>query len=81
MQNFKTLRQSLLGELAMSPEERKRKREKNAIYSGHLRFCLQPSAAHALRSDQNFVKICGFNTIQIEEVNCNYPGSKISLAL
>jgi hypothetical protein len=35
MQNFKTLQQSLLGELAMSPEERKKeeRREKNAIYS------------------------------------------------
>jgi hypothetical protein len=28
MQNFKTLRQSLLGELAMSPEERRREKEK-----------------------------------------------------
>ena len=28
MQNFKTLRQSLLGELAMSPEERKKERKK-----------------------------------------------------
>jgi hypothetical protein len=28
MQNFKTLRQSLLGKLAMSPEERKKEREK-----------------------------------------------------
>jgi hypothetical protein len=28
MQNFKTLRQSLLGELAMSPEERKKEEEK-----------------------------------------------------
>jgi hypothetical protein len=28
MQDFKTLRQSLLGELAMSPEERKKEREK-----------------------------------------------------
>ena len=27
-------------------------REKNAIYSGHLRLCQQPRAAHALRSDQ-----------------------------
>ena len=53
MQNFKTLRQSLLGELAMSLEEReKERREKNAIYSGHLRLCQQPRAAHALRSDQ-----------------------------
>jgi hypothetical protein len=28
MQNFKTLRQSLLGELAMSPEERRKKEER-----------------------------------------------------
>jgi hypothetical protein len=54
MQNFKTLRQSLLGELARRErekerkKERKREREKNAIYSGQ-----QPRAAHALRSDQN----------------------------
>ena len=39
MQDFGTLRQPLLGELAMS---RKREREKNAIYSGHLRLCQQP---------------------------------------
>ena len=26
---------------------------KNAIYSGHLRLCQQPRAAHALRSDQD----------------------------
>ena len=33
--------------------ERERERgEKNAIYSGHLRLCQQPRAAHALRSDQ-----------------------------
>jgi hypothetical protein len=53
MQNCKTLQQPLLGELAMS---RKREREKNAIYSGHLRLCLQPRAAHALRSDQKYVE-------------------------
>ena len=58
MQEFGFLRQPLLGELAMSPErggERRREErggEKNAIYSGHLRLCQQPSAAHALRSDQ-----------------------------
>ena len=55
MKHYKTLRQSLLGELAMSPErkrERERERENNAIYSGHLRLCQQPMAAHALRSDQ-----------------------------
>ena len=41
MQNFKTLRQPLMGELAMSPEERERERKKererkdkkNAIYT------------------------------------------------
>jgi hypothetical protein len=55
MQNFKTLRQSLLGELVMSPERREREREKNAIYSGHLHLCQQPRAAHALRSDQHLL--------------------------
>ena len=52
MQKFEFLQQPLLGELAMSWRERKKEREKNAIYSGHLRLCQQPSAAHALRSDQ-----------------------------
>ena len=53
MQNFKTLRQPLMGELAMSRKKREReKKRKNAIYSGHLRARLQPRAAHALRSDQ-----------------------------
>ena len=55
MQRFEFLRQPLMGELAMSPEEREREREKNAIYSGQLRLCQQPRAAHALRSDQ---KVC-----------------------
>ena len=57
MQKFEFLRQPLLGELAMSWREREREKErkrKNAIYSGHLRLCQQPSAAHALRSDQLF---------------------------
>ena len=36
-------------------EIKEERREKNAIYSGHLRFCLQPWAAHALRSDQNAI--------------------------
>ena len=58
MQKFEFLRQPLLGELAMSrkktrkKERKKEEREKNAIYSGHLRLCQQPRAAHALRSDQ-----------------------------
>ena len=38
----------------MSPEE-ERGGEKNAIYSGHLRLCQQPRAAHALRSDQYII--------------------------
>jgi hypothetical protein len=43
MQNLGTLRQPLLGELAMSWRERKKeeRKRKNAIYSGHLCFCLQ----------------------------------------
>ena len=53
MQNFGTPRQPLLGELAMSWRERKREK-KNAIYSGHLRLCQQPRAAHTLRSDQKY---------------------------
>ena len=47
------LRQPLLGELAMS--RKRERREKNAIYSGHLRLCQQPRAAHALRYDQKLV--------------------------
>jgi hypothetical protein len=46
--------------ISNEPEGRKkerRKREKNAIYSGHLRLCQQPRAAHALRSDQYQVSI------------------------
>ena len=50
MQKFEFLRQPLLGELAMSWREERG--EKNAIYSGHLRLCQQPRAAHAVRSDQ-----------------------------
>ena len=52
MQNFKTLRQPLLGDLAMSRKKERGEREKNALYSGHLRLCQQPRAVHALRSDQ-----------------------------
>ena len=53
MQNCKTLRQPLLGELAMSRKKKEERGEKNALYSGHLCLCQQPRAAHALRSDQN----------------------------
>ena len=71
MQNFKTLRQPLLGELAMSWRERgeRERGEKNAIYSGHLRLCQQPRAAHALRSDQNYALV-HMSTLSIRE-NCS----------
>ena len=54
MQNFKTLRQPLMGELAMSRkrEREKERKRKNAIYIVHQRLCQQPRAAHTLRSDQ-----------------------------
>ena len=40
----------------MSRKKRERNRDKerkNAIYSGHLRLCQQPRAAHTLCSDQD----------------------------
>ena len=52
MQRFELLRQPLMGELAMSPERKRERGEKNAIYSGQLRLCQKPRAVHALRSDQ-----------------------------
>ena len=54
MQKFEFLRKPPSGRISNEPEEerKKREREKNAIYSGHLRLCQQPRAAHALRSDQ-----------------------------
>ena len=42
MQDFGTLRQPLLGELA---GRKKEEREENDIYSRHLRFCLQPKGS------------------------------------
>ena len=51
MQKFEFLRQPLLTELAMSWREEER-REKNAIYSGHLGLCQQPRAAtHSARTN------------------------------
>jgi hypothetical protein len=41
------------GRISNEPGEKEERREKNAIYSGHLHLCQQPRAAHALRSDQN----------------------------
>ena len=60
MQKFEFLRQPLLGELAMSWRERKKER-KYAIYSGHLRLCQQPRAAHAPRSDQDCPGMTKYN--------------------
>ena len=70
MQDFRTLRQPLLGELAMSWREREKERKKerkrkNAIYSGHLRLCQQPRAAHALRSDQQYIQLQPFKNLVI----------------
>ena len=58
------LRQPLLGELPMSwrEEERKKETDKNAIYSGHLRLCQQPRAAHALGSDQDLQQYKGIES-------------------
>jgi hypothetical protein len=61
MPNFKTLRQPLLGELAMSRKKKKKRErererergEKNAIYSGHLCLCQQPRAAHMLEFSES----------------------------
>ena len=57
MQKFEFLQQPLLGELAMSRKKKEERRENNAIYSGQLRLCQQPRAAHALRSDQLCTKV------------------------
>jgi hypothetical protein len=38
----------------ISNEPGRGERETNAIYSGHLRLCQQPRAAHALHSDHEF---------------------------
>jgi hypothetical protein len=52
MQNFKTLRQSLLGELAMSPEERKkREREKMPfIVATYVYASSQGQRTHSART-------------------------------
>jgi hypothetical protein len=47
----------------MSPEERK-----NAIYSGHLRLCQQPRAAHALYSDQKEGKYLSTSFIRAQSL-------------
>ena len=69
MQKFEFLRQPLLGELAMSRKKERRKKEReNAIYSGHLRLCQQPRAAHALRSDQFEVGACGIHEYNLKHL-------------
>ena len=55
MQKFEFLRQLLLGELAMSPEEReKEEREKMPFIVATYVYACSPKAAHALRSDQKY---------------------------
>jgi hypothetical protein len=52
--------------MSQKKKERKKERgEKNAIYSGHLRLCQQPRAAHALRLDQLRGKMLFY-----EDFNC-----------
>jgi hypothetical protein len=55
MQNFKTLRQSLLGELAMSPEERREKKEKKMpfIVATYVYASSQGQRTHSART--NFI--------------------------
>ena len=51
MQNFVTLRQPLLGELAMSRKRREEEKKMPFIVATYVYAC-SPRAAHALRSDQ-----------------------------
>jgi hypothetical protein len=58
MQNFKTLRQSLLGELAMSPEERKRERKRERekmpfIVATYVYASSQGQRTHSARTKMN----------------------------
>ena len=50
-------------------EERERERENNAIYSGHLRLCQQPRAAHSLRSDQFRTLMAKTNNVLLIMIN------------
>ena len=56
------------GRLSNEPGEKERKR-KNAIYSGHLRLCQQPRAAHALRSDQFPIYVNSWVHIDLVQVS------------
>ena len=52
--------------MSRKKEERKREDErgkKDAIYSGQLRLCQQPRAAHALRSDQ-YINLLNENLVK-----------------
>ena len=69
MQKFEFLRQPLLGELAMSRKKKEEERENNAIYSGHLRLCQQPRAAHSLRSDQFRTLMAKTNNVLLIMIN------------
>ena len=62
-------------------EKREERRENNAIYSGHLRFCLQPRAAHTLRSDQliTFVEHISLDSLKVSEKTHSYSHSVFPL--
>ena len=70
MQDFGTLRQPLLGELAMS-----RKRERGEVEREKMQFTVatyvyacSPRAAHTLRSDQH---VSNYATSKIQTANCS----------
>ena len=50
MQNFKTLRQSLLGELAMSPEERREREKMPFIVATYVYAGSQGQRTHSART-------------------------------
>ena len=63
-----------MGELAMSPEETEREKEKNAIYSGHLRFWLQhKGSAHTLLGPTKLFKSRQLKAIKARTKTVSYP--------
>ena len=58
MQNFKTLRQSLLGELAMSPEREKREEKKMPfIVATYVYASSQGQRTHSARTKMSYIYI------------------------
>jgi hypothetical protein len=54
MQNFKTLRQSLLGELAMSPEREKREKKMPFIVATYIYASSQGQRTHSARTNVQY---------------------------